>query len=81
MVLKSKQSKKRVYGNMNYNNAIEKNDLSKIDKLNKLTRVNTFWEDVRKFTKKVTSDHSISRWLCLAEFRESELLNERKEDK
>jgi len=64
---------------MNYDRAIEKNDLSKIDKLNKLTNTITFWDDVRKLTKKVTSDHSIRHWLVLAEFRENELLSEGKD--
>ena len=64
---------------MNYDRAIEKNDLSKIDKLNKLTSTITFWDDVRKLTKKVTSDHSIRHWLLLAEFRENELLSEGKD--
>ena len=58
---------------MTYNRAIEKRDYSKIDKLNNLTNKETFWDDVRKFTKNVTSDHSINRWECLAEYRWNEL--------
>ena len=56
-----------------YDYAIEKRDLAKIDKLNTLTNKETFWNDVGKFTKNVTSDHSIGRWQCLAECRWAEL--------
>ena len=56
------------------NQAIEKADYAKIRKLNSLTDPKTFWNDVRKFTKNVTSDHSIGRWQCLAEQRYLELL-------
>ena len=61
---------------MKHNRAIEVRDISKIDKLNKLTNKETFWDDVRKLTKRVTSDHSIGRWQCLAEYRWSELNGE-----
>jgi hypothetical protein len=40
---------------MTYDRAIEKRDYAKIDKLNTLTNKETFWDDVRKFTKNVTS--------------------------
>ena len=53
---------------------MERNDIKKIDKLNKLNNKETFWDDVRKLTKNVTSDHSIHRWQCLAECRYNELL-------
>lgn len=58
---------------MDYNRAIESRDISKINKLNTLTNKETFQDDVRKFTKNVTSDHSIGRWQCLAEYRYNEL--------
>ena len=58
---------------MNYSWAMEKHDFSKIDKLNKLNNINTFWNDVRKLTKNVHSDHSLSRWQILAEARFREL--------
>lgn len=54
--------------------AMEKNDINKIEKLNQLTDKETFWDDVRKMTKKVTSDHSIGRWQCLADCRYNELI-------
>lgn len=58
---------------MNYNRTVEKRDIPKIDKLNTLTNKETFWDDVRKFTKNVNSCHSISRWQCLAKYRWGEL--------
>lgn len=58
---------------MEYNVAIEVRDYSKIDKLNALTDINTFWSDVCKLTKRVSSDHAIRRWQALAENRYSEL--------
>ena len=54
-------------------NAIETRDYAKIEKLSKLTNINTFWDDVRKLTRYVKSDHSLSRWQCLAEQRYIEL--------
>lgn len=53
---------------------LELNDYKRIEKLNTLHCLETFWDDVRKLTKRVTSDHSIRRWQCLAEQREYELL-------
>lgn len=54
---------------------IERNDCSKIKKLRTLQNIETFWDDVRKFTKNVHSDHSIGRWEILAEARFDELQN------
>ena len=59
---------------MDYSYAIEQRDISKIDKLNKLYDINTYWDDVRKLTRNITSDHSIKRWQILAEARYRELL-------
>lgn len=56
-------------------NALYQSDISKIEKLNKLNNINTFWDDVRRLTKKIYSDFSISRWQCLAEMRYEELKN------
>lgn len=47
--------------------AMERRDFARIEKLNKLTNLETFWGDVRKLTKRTTSDHVISRWQVLAE--------------
>ena len=59
---------------MTYDYALENRDIAKIEKLNKLTNPHTFWNEVRKLTKNVTSDHSIGRWQCLAEIRYRELM-------
>ena len=56
-----------------YSNAIERNDISRIEKLNKLNDAKTFWDDVRKLTKNVRSDHSFRRWEILAEIRLEEI--------
>ena len=61
---------------MNYNRAIENADIKKIDKLNTLTDINSFWDNVKKFTKNSHSDHSIGRWQCLSEYRFNELKGE-----
>ena len=55
--------------------AMEYHDLNRIEKLNQLECVETFWDDVRKLCKNVHSDHSIKRWQILAENRFEELLN------
>lgn len=49
-------------------------DNKKIEKLNKLTNPETFWDDCRCLTKNVKSDHGIKRWQCLAEARYMELM-------
>ena len=59
---------------MTYYYAAERIDFKRIDKLNTLTNIKTFWDDVRKFTKNISSDHSISHWQSLAECRYNELL-------
>jgi hypothetical protein len=58
---------------MDYSRAIEKRDYAKIDKLNDLIHFQTFWDDVGRLTKGITSDHSINRWQCLAEYRYKEI--------
>lgn len=52
-----------------YNFAMETRDYSKIKKLEKLTDVETFWDDVRRLTKNVKSEHAIRRWEILANAR------------
>ena len=48
---------------MTYNYYVsERNDIKKIEKLNKLNNIKTFYDDVRKLTKNVSSDHSIKHW-------------------
>lgn len=57
-----------------YNNCVmTMSDYKKIDKLMTIKTLDNFWNNVRKFTKKVYSDHAISSWQCLAEMREIQL--------
>jgi hypothetical protein len=58
---------------MNFRYVIEAGDVRKIEKLNALANKETFWDDVRKLCRRVTSDHSIRRWQCLSEIRYREL--------
>ena len=58
---------------MNYDKAIGKLDVRRIDKLNKLTNLETFWDDVRFLAKRVRSGEAFRRWQYLAEIREDEL--------
>ena len=52
---------------------MENADYAKIKKLRTLHNADTFWNDVRRMTARVTSDHSIKRWQILAEARYGEL--------
>lgn len=54
--------------------AMEMHDVGRIEKLNHLTNLETFHDDVRKLTKNIHSDHSIKRWQCLSDARYNELL-------
>lgn len=65
---------------MTYDVAIEQRDISKIDKLNKLKNLETFWTDACKLTRAVKSDRAIHRWQCLAEIRFNELKCEKLND-
>ena len=51
---------------------IEKHDIKRIDKLERLTNPITFWNDVRKLVKNVQSARALHRWQCLADQRYSE---------
>lgn len=59
-----------------YSYVMESRDYAKIDKLLTLSNPATFWDDVRRFTRNVTSDHSIHRWQVLAEARFREIEKE-----
>ena len=59
-----------------YGNIFEKRDTKRIDKLNTIQNVDGCWDKVRKFTKNVSSDSSLSRWQILAEKRYEELKNQ-----
>lgn len=47
----------------------EKHDLGRVKKLLTIKSLDNYWDEVRKFTKKITSDHSIKCWQFLAEKR------------
>ena len=53
--------------------AMERRDIARITKLNKLNNAGTFWADVKKLTKNTTSDHALNRWQVLAEARYGEI--------
>ena len=57
---------------------MEVRDYSKIEKLRSLHNIDTFWEDVKRLTKNVRSDHSLRRWCILSEARYGELLEAKK---
>lgn len=59
---------------MTYNNAIENRDYKRIYKLNQLENPKTFWDDVRKITKRIVTDHALGRWQTLAEVRYEEII-------
>lgn len=58
---------------MDYRYATVYSDRKRIDKLNKLTNSETFWEDVNKFTRNLTSLTVINGWEYLAKIRYKEL--------
>ena len=63
-----------------YSPAIENRDFGKIEKIytileDKTTNKNNYYDRIRKLTKRVTSDHSIGRWQCLAEYYERYVMN------
>lgn len=59
--------------------ALEYHDINRIKKLNALHDPETFFDDVRKLTRYIKSDHSIGRWQTLAENRFNELIEKAKE--
>ena len=59
---------------MDISRAFTTKDKGKIEKLNTLTNKETFWNDVRKFTKSVHNDNVIKAWQCYAEMRYAEII-------
>ena len=53
--------------------AFEVADYKRIEKLAELNNIETFYDDVRRLTRRVYSDHSINRWEHLSELRYEEL--------
>lgn len=59
---------------MTYNeHVMERRDIGRITKLNKLTNPDTFWGDVRKLTHNTYGDRALGRWQVLAEIRYEEI--------
>lgn len=58
---------------MNYLAAYSREEYSRIDKLNSIVCLRTFWDEVRKLTCNLTSDRAVNSWQRLAEIRFSEL--------
>lgn len=58
---------------MDYSYAMEKRDIARIDKLNKIVDLANYWDVVRGFTSSIKTDHAIKRWQILAEVRYNEL--------
>lgn len=56
--------------------AVGKQDIRRIDKLNALTDPDTFWNDVKKLTKRTHSDRALDRWQALADIRYSQIKEE-----
>ena len=70
---KLKAEYRKRYGTCLYGYVMGKASLKIIEKLLTLTDVSTFWDDVRRFTKNIHSDHNISMWQNYAEMRYEEL--------
>jgi HEPN domain-containing protein len=75
--LRTKLSSDERNDNMNelYDYVMDRTDYKRIEKLIKITNKETFWDEVRKLTKNVTSDKYIRRWQGLAELRYNQLVN------
>ena len=56
------------------NYIMENADYARVKKLNTLHNLNSFWDDVRRITRNVRSDHSLGRYQILAEARYGELM-------
>lgn len=58
---------------MDKNYAMTKYEYKVIDKLNTLTNPATFFQDVRRFTRQITTDHNIKTWEKFSEIRYAEI--------
>lgn len=76
-LLKNEFSKKQI---PTFLEPVVHGDKGKIEKLSKLNNPDTFWDDVRKYTKSVTSDSAIKRWQILSELRFDEIQNKDNKD-
>ena len=60
--------------------AITKYECHVIDKLNSLNNPATFFQDVRRFTRQITTDHNIKTWERFSEIRYNEIINAQEEE-
>lgn len=65
---------------MNKDYAITKYECHVIDKLNSLNNPATFFQDVRRFTRQITTDHNINIWQRFAEIRYNEITGKAEEE-
>lgn len=66
---------------MDYRYATVFSDRKRIDRLNKLTNPDTFWDDIHKITRNLSSLTVINGWEYLAKIRYRELTeNDTKEE-
>jgi hypothetical protein len=65
---------------MNYNIVDTKYECHVIDKLNTLNNPVTFFQDVRRFTRQITTDHYINIWQRLTEIRYNEITGKTSEE-
>jgi hypothetical protein len=65
---------------MNYNIVDTKYECHVIDKLNTLNNPVTFFQDVRRFTRQITTDHYINIWQRLSEIRYNEITGKTSEE-
>lgn len=60
--------------------AITKYECHVIDKLNTLNNPATFFQDVRRFTRQITTDHNIRTWERFSEIRYNEITEKSNEE-
>lgn len=58
---------------MNYSYAVEKRDIARIDKLNKIVDLANYWDVIKSITSSIKTNHALKRWQVLAEVRYNEL--------
>ena len=58
---------------MNYSYAVEKRDIARIDKLNRIVELTNYWDIIRELTSSIKTNHALKRWQALAEVRYNEL--------
>ena len=61
-----------------YKYAYNKTEEKIIKKLNSLNNPETFFNDVRRFTRQITTDHNIKTWERFSEIRYNEITEKNK---